>query len=48
MLRRALMTELGSRTTAVLEAAGVDPSARAETLSLDEWAAIARVEQELA
>jgi 16S rRNA (adenine1518-N6/adenine1519-N6)-dimethyltransferase len=48
MLRRALMTELGARTTAVLEAAGVDPSARAETLSLAEWAAIARVEQELA
>ena len=41
MLRRALMTEFGARTIAVLEAAGVDPSARAETLGLDEWAAIA-------
>jgi 16S rRNA (adenine1518-N6/adenine1519-N6)-dimethyltransferase len=48
MLRRALMTELGARTTAVLEAAGVEPSARAETLSLDEWAAIARVEKDIA
>jgi 16S rRNA (adenine1518-N6/adenine1519-N6)-dimethyltransferase len=44
MLRRALMTELGTRTTAVLEAAGVEPSARAETLALDQWAAIARAE----
>ncbi len=48
MLRRALTTELGSRTVAVLEAAGIDPSARAETLGLDEWAAIARVEAEVA
>ena len=46
MLRRALTTELGSRTIAVLEAAGIDPSVRAETLGLDEWAAIARVEAE--
>jgi 16S rRNA (adenine1518-N6/adenine1519-N6)-dimethyltransferase len=46
MLRRALMTELGSRTIAVLEAAGIDPSARAETLDLDAWAAIARAEAE--
>jgi 16S rRNA (adenine1518-N6/adenine1519-N6)-dimethyltransferase len=44
MLRRALITELGPRTAAVLEAAGVDPSARAETLGLDEWAAIARAD----
>lgn len=48
MLRRALMTELGARTVVVLEAAGIDPSARAETLGLDEWAAIARVEAEVA
>jgi 16S rRNA (adenine1518-N6/adenine1519-N6)-dimethyltransferase len=48
MLRRALTTELGARTVAVLEAAGIDPSARAETLGLDDWAAIARVEAEVA
>jgi 16S rRNA (adenine1518-N6/adenine1519-N6)-dimethyltransferase len=46
MLRRALMTELGSRTIAVIEAAGIDPSARAETLDLEAWAAIARAEAE--
>jgi 16S rRNA (adenine1518-N6/adenine1519-N6)-dimethyltransferase len=44
MLRRALMTELGARTVATLQAAGVDPSARAETLDLEAWAAIARAE----
>ena len=38
MLRRALTTELGARTAAVFEAAGIDPSVRAETLGLDEWA----------
>jgi 16S rRNA (adenine1518-N6/adenine1519-N6)-dimethyltransferase len=48
MLRRALTTELGSRTIAVLEAAAIDPSVRAETLGLEEWAAIARVEAETA
>jgi len=48
MLRRSLMTELGSRTVAILEAAGVDPSVRAETLDLDSWAAIARAEAEAA
>ena len=48
MLRRALMTELGSRTIAVLEHAGIDPSVRAETLDLDAWAAIARAEADLA
>jgi 16S rRNA (adenine1518-N6/adenine1519-N6)-dimethyltransferase len=48
MLRRALMTELGSRTIATLESAGIDPSARAETLGLDAWAAIARAEAEAA
>ena len=44
MLRRALTTELGSRTTAVLETAGIDPSIRAEMLGLEEWAAISRAE----
>ena len=48
MLRRALTTVLGARTIAVLEAAGIDPSVRAETLGLEEWAAIARVEAEVA
>ena len=48
MLRRALTTELGSRTIAVLEAAGIDPSVRAETLGLEEWASIARVEADVA
>jgi 16S rRNA (adenine1518-N6/adenine1519-N6)-dimethyltransferase len=48
MLRRALNAELGTRTVAVLEAAGIDPSARAETLGLDEWAALARAETEVA
>jgi 16S rRNA (adenine1518-N6/adenine1519-N6)-dimethyltransferase len=42
MLRRALQPALGPRTTAVLAAANVDPQARAETLDLDAWAAIAR------
>jgi 16S rRNA (adenine1518-N6/adenine1519-N6)-dimethyltransferase len=46
MLRRALTTELGPRTIPILEAAGIDPSARAETLALDAWAAIARAEAE--
>jgi 16S rRNA (adenine1518-N6/adenine1519-N6)-dimethyltransferase len=44
MLRRALTTALGERTAPVLAAAGIDPSARAETLGLDAWAAIARAE----
>jgi 16S rRNA (adenine1518-N6/adenine1519-N6)-dimethyltransferase len=48
MLRRALTTELGARTVAILEAAGVDPSVRAETLGLEAWAAIARAEAEAA
>jgi 16S rRNA (adenine1518-N6/adenine1519-N6)-dimethyltransferase len=48
MLRRALMTELGSRTITTLESAGIDPSARAETLGLDAWAAIARAEVDAA
>jgi 16S rRNA (adenine1518-N6/adenine1519-N6)-dimethyltransferase len=48
MLRRALTTELGTRTIPVLEAAGIDPSVRAETLGLEEWASIARVEADTA
>jgi 16S rRNA (adenine1518-N6/adenine1519-N6)-dimethyltransferase len=42
MLRRALQPALGERTTAVLEHAGVDPRARAESLDLGAWAAVAR------
>lgn len=42
MLRRALQPALGARTTDVLEAAGVDPRARAESLDLAAWAAVAR------
>lgn len=42
MLRRALQTQLGDRTLAVLQAAGVDPKARAEALDLEAWAAITR------
>jgi hypothetical protein len=33
---------LGARADAVLEHAGVAPTARAETLGLEEWAAVAR------
>jgi 16S rRNA (adenine1518-N6/adenine1519-N6)-dimethyltransferase len=44
MLRRALATVFGARTVHVLTVAGVDPAARAETLGLDEWAAIAQAE----
>jgi 16S rRNA (adenine1518-N6/adenine1519-N6)-dimethyltransferase len=42
MLRGALRTELGERTEAELVAAGIDPRARAETLTLDDWARLAR------
>jgi 16S rRNA (adenine1518-N6/adenine1519-N6)-dimethyltransferase len=42
MLRRSLRPVLGADASAVLEAAGVEPTARAETLGLDEWAALAR------
>ena len=42
MLRRVLRTELGDRTDAALAAAGIDPEARAETLDLATWAALAR------
>jgi 16S rRNA (adenine1518-N6/adenine1519-N6)-dimethyltransferase len=42
MLRRSLVPVLGDRTTAVLTGAGIAPTARAESLGLDEWAAVAR------
>jgi len=45
MLRRALRPELGAGVIDVLTAAGVDPAARAEALSLDDWAAVARAEE---
>jgi 16S rRNA (adenine1518-N6/adenine1519-N6)-dimethyltransferase len=40
MLRRSLRPVLGDRADAVLVSAGVDPSRRAESLALDEWAAV--------
>jgi 16S rRNA (adenine1518-N6/adenine1519-N6)-dimethyltransferase len=43
-LRQALKGLLGGAAVGTLEAAGIDPRARAETLGLDEWAALARVE----
>jgi 16S rRNA (adenine1518-N6/adenine1519-N6)-dimethyltransferase len=42
MLRRSLQPALGARTEAVLANAGVAPTARAENLGLEEWAAVAR------
>ncbi|MEX2267983.1 MAG: 16S rRNA (adenine(1518)-N(6)/adenine(1519)-N(6))-dimethyltransferase RsmA [Acidimicrobiia bacterium] len=42
MLRRALASALGDRTEVVLERAGVAPTARAEELDLEAWAAVAR------
>jgi len=47
MLRRALTTVLGTRAAAVLRSAGIDPEARAETLGLTEWAALAAAEREV-
>jgi 16S rRNA (adenine1518-N6/adenine1519-N6)-dimethyltransferase len=41
-LRRSLAPALGERTEAVLAAAGVDAGARAEALTLDDWARVAR------
>jgi len=43
-LRQALKGLLGDATVDTLTAAGIDPRARAETLGLDEWAALARVD----
>ncbi len=42
MLRGALRAELGEQTADRLAAAGIDGTARAETLTLDQWAALAR------
>ena len=42
MLRRSLQPVLGARAEAVLGAAGVAPTARAEALGLHEWAAVAQ------
>jgi 16S rRNA (adenine1518-N6/adenine1519-N6)-dimethyltransferase len=44
-LRRALAAAIGDRATAVLDRAGIDPRVRAETLGLEEWAALARAER---
>ena len=44
MLRRTLRPVLGERTTSVLTDAHVDPRARAESLGLPEWAALANAE----
>lgn len=43
MLRGALRAELGDQTADQLTAAGIDGTARAETLHLEQWAALARV-----
>jgi len=43
MLRGALRAELGDDVVATLTAAAIDPEARAETLTLDDWARLARV-----
>jgi 16S rRNA (adenine1518-N6/adenine1519-N6)-dimethyltransferase len=42
MLRSALRPLFGARTESLLTAAGVRHDARAETLGLEEWAALAR------
>jgi len=42
MLRSALRPLLGERASEVCECAGVAPTARAESLGLEEWAALAR------
>jgi hypothetical protein len=39
-----LRSALGDRTTDLLAEAGIDSRARAESLGLAEWAALARVE----
>jgi 16S rRNA (adenine1518-N6/adenine1519-N6)-dimethyltransferase len=44
MLRRTLRPVLGERTTEVLTEAGIDPRARAESLGIGEWAAVAHAE----
>jgi 16S rRNA (adenine1518-N6/adenine1519-N6)-dimethyltransferase len=47
MLRRALRTELGDSTEPALAAAGIAPTARAESLDLETWAALARATDEV-
>jgi len=42
MLRRSLRPLLGAGADAVLERAGVDPQSRAESLDVEDWAAVAR------
>lgn len=42
-LRQSLRGALGDGAGPALEAGGIDPMARAETLRLDDWAALARV-----
>jgi len=44
MLRRTLRSVLGERTSVVLTEAAIDPRARAESLDLEQWAALARAE----
>ncbi len=48
MLRRSLVPVLGEHTPEVLTAAGIAPTARAEALGLEEWAALARSAAEAA
>jgi 16S rRNA (adenine1518-N6/adenine1519-N6)-dimethyltransferase len=43
-LRRALGAVVGDRAPDLLVRAGIDPAARAETLSLEDWARLARAE----
>jgi 4-diphosphocytidyl-2-C-methyl-D-erythritol kinase len=42
MLRRVLSAELGADAAATLRRAGIDPAARAETLELPKWSALAQ------
>ena len=42
MLRGALRAELGENVERILETANIDGRARAETLTLEQWAALAR------
>jgi 16S rRNA (adenine1518-N6/adenine1519-N6)-dimethyltransferase len=42
MLRRTLRSRLGTRVEATLEDAGIAPTRRAESLTLDDWARLAR------
>ncbi len=46
--RKQLKNSLGEGGAALLEQAGIDPRRRAETLSLEEWAALARAAKEQA